>query len=252
MRKPEIAMIVEGNVSENDAGEIWHLLDYRFNIPITLIPLSVFNTANINRYNTIIFPPGTYSGVTEIAKEKLKTWLQNGGVIIGLENSLAWLNANGLGKFDFKKEDVATTVPSPKKEIQINKPYSQINNFRDAQETSGAIFEVQADLTNPLLYGFYKNSIPVFKANNLFMEQSKNTFANPIVYTANPLMSGYISKENYAKIKGASFAGVSSMGRGRVIGFTDKLTLRGFWFGTNKMLMNAIFYGQLINENSAR
>jgi hypothetical protein len=42
------------------------------------------------------------------------------------------------------------------------------------------------------------------------------------------------------------------MGKGRVVGFTENLAFRAFWFGTNKMLMNAIFYGPLINETSSR
>ena len=84
------------------------------------------------------------------------------------------------------------------------------------------------------------------------MEQSKNQFANPIVFAQEPLLSGYISKENLAKVKGASFAGISSLGKGRVIGFTENLTFRAFWFGTDKMLMNAIFYGHLISDSSSR
>ncbi|MFN7791596.1 MAG: zinc carboxypeptidase, partial [Cyclobacteriaceae bacterium] len=60
LKKPEIAMLVDGNVSPTDAGELWHLLDTRYQIPVTLLPVSVFNSTNINRYNTIIFPEGSY------------------------------------------------------------------------------------------------------------------------------------------------------------------------------------------------
>ncbi|MFZ6012272.1 MAG: M14 metallopeptidase family protein [Bacteroidota bacterium] len=246
LRKPEIAMLVDGGVSATDAGEVWHLLDVRFNIPMTMIPVNVFNAANINRYTTLIFPPGSYNTVTEAAKEKLKTWIQNGGVVIGLENALTWLNNSGLGKFDMKKDD------EKKDGAGKPRPYADIAEYQGAQETSGAIFEATADLTNPLLYGYTSNRIPIFKSNNLFMERSKNAYGNPLAYTASPLMSGYISKPNYAKVKEASIVGVSVMGRGRVIGFTENLTFRAFWFGTNKLLTNAIFYGAIINEAAAR
>jgi hypothetical protein len=253
LRKPEIAMLIDGGVSPTDAGELWHLLDVRFQIPVSMIPIAVFNSANISRYNTIIFPAGTYGSITESAKEKLKTWVQNGGVVIGFENALGWLNANGLGKFDMKKNEDPAGTQATKKDVNIeSRPYADIEEYKGAQETSGAIFEVKADLTNPLLYGYYNATIPVFKSNNLFMERSKNVYGNPIVYTSAPLLSGYISKGNYAKIKDASFAGVSALGRGRVIGFTDNLALRAFWFGTNKMVMNAIFFGPVIDEASSR
>jgi hypothetical protein len=42
------------------------------------------------------------------------------------------------------------------------------------------------------------------------------------------------------------------MGRGRIIGFTENLAFRAFWFGTNKIIANAIFYGPLIHQDSAR
>lgn len=252
LKKPEIAMLVDGGngfsgVSPTDAGEIWHLLDQRFNIPVTCMPLSVFNGANLNRYTTIIFPAGSYTAISESAKEKLKTWIQNGGVVIGFENALTWFATAGLGKFEMKKDDV-----NDKKEPSKPKPYSGLAEATGAQETSGAIFEADVDLTNPLLYGYYNARMPMFKSNNLFMEKAKGAYSNPLTYGSSPLLSGYISKLNYPKMKNTSGIGISAMGRGRVIGFTEDLAFRAFWFGTNKMLMNAVYYGSFISAETAR
>jgi hypothetical protein len=145
-----------------------------------------------------------------------------------------------------KKNDESKDVVKPAE------PYADIDHAKGAQETSGAIFEVSADLTHPLLYGYNNNKIAVFKGNNLFLEPSKNAYGNPVIFSNAPLLSGYISKENLAKLKNASYLGVSTLGKGRVIGFTESLAFRAFWFGTNKMLMNAILYGHLIDEASAR
>lgn len=247
VRKPEIAMLVGDGISATDVGEVWHVLDTRFQIPVTLMPTEVFNRANLNKYNTIIIPPtwGSLSA-SDALKEKLKAWVQNGGIIIGLENGVNWLNTAGLGKFDMKKEE------EKKDGTTKARPYADIDEYTGAQETSGAIFEATADLSHPLLFGYYNAKMPVFKSNNLYMEKSKNAYANPLVFTSSPLLSGYISKQNYAKIKEASVAGVSSIGQGRVIGFTDNLCFRAFWFGSNKMLMNAIFYGPIISSGSSR
>jgi hypothetical protein len=250
LKKPEIALLVDGGggftgVSPNDAGEIWHLLDQRFNIPVTCLPVSVFNTTNLNRYNTLIFPEGAYASISDPAKEKLKSWIQNGGVVIGFERALNWFGNAGLGKFDMKKDE-------DKKEPSRPKPYGDIDEATRAQETSGAIFEADVDLTHPLLYGYYNTKMPMFKANNLFMEKAKGSYSNPLTYGSSPLMSGYISKLNYPKMKNTSGIGISSMGRGRVIGFTENLAFRAYWFGTNKMLMNAVFYGGFLSAESAR
>lgn len=247
IKKPEIAMLVGDGISPTDVGEVWHVLDTRFQIPVTLMPVDVFNRAHINKYNTLIIPPtaGSFS-VSDAAKEKLKTWIQNGGVVIGLENAVNWLNGAGLGKFDMKKEE------EKKEGATKARPYADLEEYAGAQETSGAIFEATADLSHPLLFGYYTAKMPVFKSNNLYMEKSKNAYANPLVFTSSPLLSGYISKQNYAKIKEASVAGVSSLGQGRIIGFTDNLCFRAFWFGSNKLLMNAIFYGPIISSGSSR
>jgi hypothetical protein len=254
LKKPEIAMLVDGNVSSNDAGEIWHLLDTRFNIPVTLLPVNVFNGANINRYTTLIVPPGAYGAITESSREKLKLWISNGGVVIGFENALNWFASSGLGKFEFKKDAASGDKKDEKSEGPTPKarPYADIDEYQGAQETSGAIFEASVDLTHPLLFGYYNTTLPLFKGNNLFLEKSKNAYANPITFGQAPLLSGYISKENYLKLKSTSVVGVSAMGRGRVIGFTENVAFRAFWFGTNKLLTNAIFYGAFINEASAR
>lgn len=246
VKKPEIAMIVGDGISPLDAGEIWHLLDTRFSIPVTLMPLNTFNSADISRYTTIIFPQGSYGNVTETARAKLKDWVQDGGVAIGFESALSWLHTYGLGKFEVKKNDKDTSDEKPLR------PYADIERSSGAQTTSGAIFQASVDLTHPLLYGYHRTAIPVFKGNNIFLERSKNVYANPLMLSANPLMSGYISRENYRKAKDASLGGVSVLGRGRVIGFTDDLAFRAFWFGTNKILTNAIFYGALIDARSAR
>ena len=36
---------------------------------------------------------------------------------------------------------------------------------------------------------------------------------------------------------------VQRKGKGRVIVFTDNTNFRAFWYGTNKLLMNAVFFG---------
>lgn len=245
VRKPEIAIVVEGGISATDAGELWHLLDTRYQIPVTLIPVSIFNTASLQRYNTILIPEGNHAAISDTGKEKLKSWVQGGGVLIGFERALSWFGASGFGKFEMKKDE-------EKKDPAKPKPYAEMNEAASAQQTSGAIFEAEADLTHPLLYGYTSSRIPVFKANNLFLPKAIGAYSNPLTYGNAPLISGYITKPNYDKLKNTSVLGTHAMGRGRVIGFTENMAFRAFWFGTNKMLMNAIFLGPTINADASR
>ncbi|HYG19049.1 MAG TPA: M14 family metallopeptidase [Ohtaekwangia sp.] len=249
LRKPEIAMVVGDGIAPTDAGEIWHLLDTRFNIPVTLITVDVFNRANLNKYNTLILSPWQGAvNFSESMKEKLKTWVQNGGVVIGLESALNWLNASGLGKFDMKKTDDSQAGST----AAVSRAYADMEAFKRAQVTSGVILEAAADLTHPLLYGYDNNRLPIFKSNNLCMEKAASAYGNPLVISNSPLVSGYISRANMNNVKNSAVAGVSALGTGRVIGFTENLCFRAFWLGTSKMLTNAIFYGPLIHPASCR
>jgi hypothetical protein len=246
LREPKIALLVGDGVTAGDAGEIWHLLDTRFQMPASLVPTDVFNRlGNYNKYNTLIMSSGSYNNLNDATKEKLRTWVQNGGVIIGLKTALNWLNTNGLGKFEMKKDE-------KKDEVQKNKAYADIASTFGAEALSGAIFEIQADLSNPLFYGYQNVRLPVFKSGLLFMEPSKNAFGNPATFTANPLLSGYITKDSLGKLRNASMVGSSSLGQGKVIGFTENLNFRAFWYGSNKMLMNAIFFGHTLNARANR
>ena len=83
----------------------------------------------------------------------------------------------------------------------------------------------------------------MFRNTTLFVEADKNSFNNPIRYTDSPLMSGYISEENLEQLSGTVPFKTSGMGRGQVVYFTDNTNFRAFWYGTNKLLMNAIFFG---------
>lgn len=245
IRKPEIAMLIGDGVSPNDAGELWHLLDHRLQIPVTMLPSDAVNRINLAKYNTLIFPAGSFNVINESGREKLKTWVQNGGLIIGFENALQWLQNAGLGRFDVKADESSDKNSSPR-------PYALLDEYRGAQESPGAIFEASADLTHPLLYGYENAKLAIFKSNNIFMEKSKNPYANPITFGSAPLTTGYISKQNYSRLKNSSVTGVTAMGQGRIIGFTDNLCFRAFWLGTNKLFTNAIYYGPIISNGSAR
>ena len=83
--KPNIALIVGEGVTSYDAGEIWHLLDTRYQIPITKIKKSNLFSQDLSKYNTLILANGNYNLSDEVI-EKIKNWVEDGGNIIDLRN----------------------------------------------------------------------------------------------------------------------------------------------------------------------
>jgi hypothetical protein len=240
--KPSIAMIVGPGVNATDAGEVWHLLDQRMNIPASHLEPSMFNRADLNKYNTLIMVGGTY---TELNREKLKTWVQAGGTLILTEEAVTWAAQNGITDIKFKKGnspiDSATRMA-----------YTEREQVDGAQQIAGAIFGADADLAHPLAYGYNQSAISLFKANKVFMEKSKNPYATPFYYGSKPLQSGWVSQENYGVIKNSAAVIVNTVGTGRVINIADNPNFRAFWLGGNKLFMNAIFFGRIIDAASGR
>ncbi|MGC4102059.1 M14 family zinc carboxypeptidase [Ferruginibacter sp.] len=230
--KPSIAMITGPGVNATDAGEVWHLLDQRMNIPATHLEPSIFNRADLSRYNTLIMVGGNYN---ELNKEKLKAWVSNGGNLIFLEEAVQWAAQNGINSVTLKK--LKSPVDSAKRT-----PYGDQEEIDGAQQMSGAIFAADADLTHPLAFGYNDKTVSFFKANRVYMERSKNPYATPFYYKENPLQSGWLSKENSDAIKNSAAVIVNVVGSGRIINIDNNPNFRAFWLGGSKLMMNAILF----------
>ncbi len=243
LTKPSIAMIVGTGVNATDAGEIWHLLDQRFNIPLTHLEVPVFNRADLFKYNTMIMVGGT--AYSELNKEKLKAWVQAGGTLILTEEAVTWAAQNGISSVVLKRQK--SGVDSTK---QLG--YTDREQIEGGQAMSGVILRAEADLSHPLAYGYTQPYVSLFKANKVYMERSKSPFATPFYYKEKPLQSGWLSKENYEATKNSAAVVVNAIGTGKIISIADNPNFRAFWLGGTKLMMNAIFFGKNIDAASAR
>jgi hypothetical protein len=230
---PKVAMVVGDGITPYDAGEIWHLFDQRFNIVLTKIDSRDFGRTDLSRYTDIILPNSWGNALNKADAEKLKTWVQNGGTLIGYKNAGNWFNDQELLKMEFES----------KKDTVRNINFEQIEDYRGAQVIGGAIFETKIDRSHPIAFGYKNKTLPVFRNSTIFLKADINSHNNPIQYTESPLLSGYISRANLEKLKKTSALKIGRLGKGKVIYFTDNHNFRAFWYGTNKLLFNAIFFG---------
>jgi hypothetical protein len=231
VRMPKIALIVGRGISSYDAGELWHLLDARYEIPVTKLDLAQLGRADLSRYTTIIIPK-TRDLFSDDFATPIKEWVKDGGTLIAYQNALRWVDKNNLMEVEFEQESLTATGIR----------FEQRRNFTGAQGIGGAIFEVALDRSHPVNFGIKNDQMPVFKNNTLFVTPDKNSYNNPIQYTKSPLLSGYISEEKLALLKETVSFKSKSLGRGIVIGFTDNANFRAFWYGTNKLLANSLFF----------
>ncbi len=236
--KPKKILLMTGdNVSSYEAGEVWHLLDQRYEIDATHLETHDFSRVNLSDYDVIIMPNGNYS-VISAHTAKISSWLSEGGTIVAWKSALNWLNTQGLASFDFKRR--SQTQAS-------DLPYAGRSNRSGAQVIGGAIMEAEFDLSHPLAYGYISESIPLFKNSSLMLQPSSRPYVNPLIYSEKPLLSGYLSEANAKALSGAAAAQIVKRGRGRIVALADNPNFRAFWYGTNRLMINGIYFGSMMN-----
>lgn len=237
VKKQKVALIVGKGIRSYDAGEIWHLFDTRYDIKITKIDLSYLEEADLSAYTDIILPGSRgKTPLSDKLAEKIKTWVEAGGTLIGYRNAANWVDKHEFMELKFKQDTLVAKSVS----------FGEKSRFKGAQETGGAIFNTSLDRSHPINFGYKNNTLPIFRNSNVYLEPAENSYDNPIRYTSAPLLSGYVSEENLALLKNSVPFQTGKLGKGRVVIFTDNTNFRAFWYGTNKLLMNAIFFGHMM------
>ncbi|MDF1558945.1 MAG: M14 family zinc carboxypeptidase [Bacteroidales bacterium] len=240
---PKILVMTEDGVSGFSAGQLWHLFDTRYKIPVTLLPQRLLSSVNLFNYNILIVPDGNYQAIGERTIEKIKAWLSSGNTVIGLERAAIWLNKNKFISVEFSSAAPAS----------INLNYESTLISAASREVPGTVFEAFLDLTHPMNYGYSKDRVAIYKDNDIIQttdDQSPLSF--PARFTSASLLSGYSPRGFEKTLAGSPVYSAFPFRQGRVVVFYNNPNFRGYWWGTNKFLANAIFFSKAIRFSSSR
>jgi len=209
--QPKIAILVGRGTNYGVAGEVWHQLDYRFRLKATMLDVDLLETTNLHNYNVII-ATGAFP-LSNNLKAKLADWSRSNTMIaIGG----AYRLTNDLGISDINTQEVT--------------------------RTRGIILSAKLNTDSPLSYGINNTEVPQFRAGSSVTTVASNSNALVLSYTDKPLLSGYLHKGGDAAYAGRS----SALAGNGVVYFSDDPVFRAYWFGSSRMLMNAIFYRELL------
>ena len=241
LRKPTVALLVDGGVNSLEAGEVWHLLDQRFGIPVTKLSLEGVARADLSRYNTIVMVDGNYAALGGEGTRKLQDWLGPDRVLITQKRAGRWAAANGLAALRVRQ-------PTPDTALGPQRPYASAARDRGGRVLGGSIYRATGDLTHPLLFGMVRPELPVFRRGSLLFEPAENPYATPLRYGPQSLLSGYSPRGMEQDLAGSAAIVVSGNRGGRTISFADNPNFRAFWYGTNRLFLNALFFGHTIDQ----
>ncbi len=234
---PKVAMIIGDGISGYEAGEVWYLLDQRLNMPITKVDVLNFGRLNLDNYNTLVLVSGRYSRLSDGQIMQIRRWTERGGTLITLRQASEWAIRQGIVKEKLIKPVAPDSADVPRYDFVTARERS------GAKAIGGSIYETDLDITHPLGFGYQRRSLTVYRNHKVMVEPSRNSYSTVVQYTAEPHVDGYIHKDNLELIKKSASLLVSPAGSGRAILFVDNPNFRGFWYGTNRLFFNALFFG---------
>ncbi|MEX2381498.1 MAG: M14 metallopeptidase family protein [Opitutales bacterium] len=245
LEERKVLVAVGDGLSSGPAGEVWHLLDQRVDLAVSLVERSRMSRMNLADYDVIVLGDGSYSGVSSSDVESLEQWVRQGGTLIAFQRAARWAVSKKLASVDFIEDE-----ESDDDEEGERLAYADADAIERLKRISGAIFSAQVDATHPLGFGFEEEAVQLFRQGTLFMKPSDNPYSTPVLYDCEPLVSGYVSDENLDRLAGSAAVIADPLGAGVVVLFADNPNFRGYWLGSSRLFLNAVFFGSAVRDIS--
>ena len=86
----------------------------------------------------------------------------------------------------------------------------------------------------------------MWRDHSNFFALPDNPYITVAQLTDDPHLSGYVSDENHARLPGSPSVIADQLGGGSVVLLIDNPNFRGYWRGTNRLFLNALFFGDHI------
>ncbi len=231
---PKIALLSGDGARSSQIGEAWFQLNERIGIPVSLLDEQRVGGTDLSRYNTLILVGGSHSHLLEDDVNKLKAWINQGGLLIVIHDGVKWAVSKEL------VDEKLLEIPKDTTQVQ----YANVGTRRRSQSIPGSIFRAHLDPTHPVAFGLGQE-LDLFRNHEIALELSKTPGANVAIYSDDPLMSGYSPDSKVEILKGTPAVVARKMGKGATILFLDDPNFRAFWYGTSALFLNAVFFGRV-------
>lgn len=281
LRAPRVALAAAIPSDVSMVGSIWHLLDYKLGLPVSLLEIARLGDMDLSIYNVLILPD-TWGPLSAVAGpgavENIKTFVRAGGTLIALEGSAAFCadSANGLSTVRLRHhvlgrlaeyEEAArleTTWETPDiAKLKIwdyptsdsakpaePKPSGNPDVLKRQDEAArvfsphGAVLRVTLDTEDWLTSGMKADVPALIYTSNVFLAKypEARTVAR-FADTADLRISGLLWPEARERLALSSYCTREQLGSGQVILFAGQPNFRAYYRGTERLLVNAVLYG---------
>ncbi len=278
LKNPRVAVVWDEGTNPTSFGAMWYTFERGYGLKFTPVTLNALR-GNLERFDVVIFPDGIggayQATLGKPGLDRLKEWVSNGGVVIGLSGAVGmflaketpmtsaqYVGAEGEAGAPSQPSAPPAQSPSsnpsaqptggpksakdksatPKAEDQPEEKPLEKRKPTEPIELAGAAFLTKVDRQHYLSYGYETDSLVVLLSGGGFLRPSKEG-ANVVTFKKEGqlIVSGFTWENNTEELlRGTAYLIDEPTGRGHVILFAEDPNFRYLWRTSQQMFMNAI------------
>jgi hypothetical protein len=255
MKAPRVLLAWDTPTQTLSAGFARYVLERRFGQPATAVRVGSFARADLNDFDVIVLPSGTYAPLAgDDALRRLREWMRAGGTLITLGEASRWAASAKLLETPTElrggKPDVPPSGSSGSSAASDSPPsfdYDKaIQPERERPEnTPGGILRVAVDQEHWLSSGQDSELQAIVEGNRVFTPIRLDKGRNVGTYAAKDKLvaSGLVWDEARDQLAQKAFLIHQPMGQGHLIAFAEDPNYRAFTEATQLLFINAVLLG---------
>ncbi|MCP9235118.1 M14 family metallopeptidase [Lewinella sp. JB7] len=248
--QPRVALLVDQPFDTYTSGQIYFLFDWETRLPVSRIRTSQlrqtavpkfgsrYGYADLSDYDVLILPDADQLedvfGKEELAT--LRQWISGGGTLVTVGSSAEFFTE--ASKFNDQR------LKSPGKDTTTAAAYLSFADrtaYYGKQNIPGTALHARLDTTHPLAFGLKPQVYTLkFGSSALVPQADLQSVGRYAADSTALLASGYASQEGLDRLAGNTWAGVRTIGQGKLVYLLDNPHYRMFWRGPSRLMQNAV------------
>ncbi|WP_287830396.1 M14 family zinc carboxypeptidase [Idiomarina sp.] len=252
---PTIAMAWDEPVSSLSAGHTRFVIERQIGYPVMAIRTTQLVQSDLAGIDVLVMPESqaSYSSYFSTASvEKLRRWVEQGGVLITLGSATGWaVEANLLSTHMEYAADSATPAMNEEETLQAAQLIESESQLKEVVKASdkrpdyvpGALVRVKVDQNHWLTAGVQRELVATFTGDQVFAPLSIDDGRNLAWFAQQEevLASGLLWPEIKRQIPFKPQLMVEPMGDGMLIAYAQSPTYRAYMDGWIPILTNSLF-----------
>jgi hypothetical protein len=256
LKAPSVLMLWDAPASSLSAGWTRFVLERRFGQPVTIVRTASLGRVDLTRYDVLVLPSGTYTGISGDLLRRVKDWISAGGTLVTLAEASRWAARESVGLLSTTTElkggrpevEQADPKADPKRDaptqpIDLEKTVQPDRERPDA--LPGALLRATLDLEHWLSAGTDGEIQVMVEGSRVFTPIKLDKGRNVGVYASDDKLvaSGLVWEELKPQFSNKAFLMHQPQGQGHVIAFAEDPNFRAFMEATSLLFMNAVLLG---------